>query len=104
MTPHIQPSRFVQDDLDEIWNYIAERNPEAAARVVMEIAAKLQMIGRSPLIGRLRNDLIINLRQFPYGNYNIFYFPLEDGVEIYRILHASRDQVQVFNEPIDEMS
>lgn len=102
MNPNVQSSNFVREDLDEIWNYIAERNPDAADRIVREIAGKLHMLGRHPLIGTQRHDLIVDLRQFPCGNYNIFYFPLEDGVEIYRILHSSRDQVQIFDDAIDE--
>lgn len=102
MKPNVQSSRFIQDDIDEIWEYIAERNQDAADRVVFEIAEKLKMIGRNPLVGTLRSDLIVDLRQFPYGNYNIFYFPIENGVEVYRILHSSRDIVQVFDDAIDD--
>ncbi len=56
----------------------------------------------NPKIGRQRNDLIVNLRQFPFKNYNIYYFQTKNGVEIYRVLHSSRDNVQVFDNVIDE--
>ncbi len=56
----------------------------------------------NPKIGRQRNDLILNLRQFPFKNHNIYYFPIENGVEIYRVLHSSRDNVQVFEDVIDQ--
>ena len=103
MKPKLKSSRFISDDLDEIWNYLAERNPDAADRVIFEIAEKLKMIARNPNVGTSRSDIIIDLRMFPYENYNIFYFPIENGVEIYRILHSSRDQVQIFANAIDDI-
>ena len=55
-------------------------------------------------MGRDRSDLMVDLRQFPFDRYNIFYFQIENGVEIYRVIHSSRNTVQVFNEPIDEFT
>jgi toxin ParE1/3/4 len=36
------------------------------------------------------------LRSHPIGHYLIFYFPLEDGVDIIRVLHGSRDIESLF--------
>ncbi|MGZ8955554.1 MAG: type II toxin-antitoxin system RelE/ParE family toxin [Methylovulum sp.] len=36
-------------------------------------------------------ELKAGLRSQTVGNYLIFYFPLEDGVDIVRVLHGSRD-------------
>lgn len=75
MKPNVQSSRFIQDDIDEIWEYIAERNPDAADRVVFEVAEKLKMIGRNPLVGTLRSDLIVDLRQVSLWKLQYFLFP-----------------------------
>ena len=32
----------------------------------------------------------------PVGNYLIFYFPLENGIDIIRVLHGSRDMERLF--------
>lgn len=31
------------------------------------------------------------MRSFPYKNYLIFYFPIENGIETYRIFHGAQD-------------
>lgn len=103
MSPEVRYSRYVQDDVDEIWEYIEERNSEAANKLIFEIAEKFRMLSRNLQAGTRRDDIIAGLRQFPLGNYNIFYFPIENGVEIYRVLHSSRDTVQVFDNAIDEL-
>lgn len=64
---------------------------------------KFRLLGENPLIGRKNDDLIIGLRLFPFKNYNIFYFQTEFGVEIYRVLHSSRDIIQIFDDVIDEI-
>lgn len=63
---------------------------------------KCVLLSRNPKIGRERNDLMISLRLFPFKNYNIYYFPIEAGVEIYRVIHSSRDNVQIFDQTIDD--
>ena len=37
----------------------------------------------------------------PATGVNIYYFQTEFGIEIYRILHSSRDNVQIFDDSID---
>lgn len=53
-----------RDDLTGIWEYIAQNNPEAANRIIKEIAAKFATLRDHPHIGRERNYLLINLRSF----------------------------------------
>ena len=101
--PNLQFSEFAQGDIKETWQYLSEQGDEAAARPIREIIGKCKLLAYNPKIGRERNDLILNLRQFPLKNYNIFYFPIENGVEIYRVLHRSRDVIQIFDDAIDEI-
>jgi toxin ParE1/3/4 len=49
------------------------------------------MLSRHPLLGRSRTDLHPGLRSFPFGRYVIFYRPLDDGIEVVRVLHGARD-------------
>lgn len=37
-----------RDDLDEIWNYIAADNPDAADRVIKEILEAIRAVPTSP--------------------------------------------------------
>ena len=42
-------------------------------------------------IGRMRDDLQPDLRSFAAGSYLIFYRPIDDGIEVVRVLHGARD-------------
>ncbi len=78
-------------DLDSIWDFIADDNPTAADRVLDRIGEVLDMLIRNPLAGRQRPELASGLRSFPAGNYIVFYLPLDDGIEVVRILSGYLD-------------
>lgn len=80
----------------EIWLYVAESNPPAADRLVAAIEAKCSYLAGSPGLGRPREDLAPGLRSFAVRNYVIFYRPLEDGIELIRVLHGAREIRGVF--------
>lgn len=46
-------SRFVESDLDDIADHIAQDNPRRAITFVQEIRAKLQEIRHNPLLYQL---------------------------------------------------
>ena len=88
---NIDSSRQALLDLDQIWSYIARDVVEQADRFLDRIQAKLEMLSRQPLIGESRDDLGLNVREVPIGNYVIFYRPIPNGVEVIRVLHAARN-------------
>lgn len=100
--PVIKFSTLALSDIKGTWQYLAEQNEDAAAKLIRTITEKCTVLSKNPKVGRERNDLMLGLRLFPFKNYNIFYFPIENGIEIYRVLHSSRDVVQVFDDVIDE--
>ncbi|NOT46266.1 MAG: type II toxin-antitoxin system RelE/ParE family toxin [Acidobacteria bacterium] len=104
MTGKIYFSEYIDTDLEEICAYIAERDGEAAHELILDILDIFRLISENKLIGTLRSDVMTGLRRFPFGNYNIFYFPTESGVEIFRVLHSSRDEVQIFDDAIDTLN
>ncbi len=83
-------------DLDEIWGFIAQDNPQAADRLIEVLVRKFRVLARSPEIGILRSELASSLRSFPVGNYLIFYRPFDQGIEIARVLHGARDLPGLF--------
>ena len=83
-------------DLEEIWLFIAQDNPEAADRFIRVIVSRFPTLASMPHLGRLREDLSARLRSFPVQKYIIFYRPREDGVEIVRVLHGARDFPPLF--------
>ncbi|MBK9154139.1 MAG: type II toxin-antitoxin system RelE/ParE family toxin [Chloracidobacterium sp.] len=91
----IAPSAL--SDLDEIWNYLAEQSETAAEDVIRALTNKFDLLTSNPVIGVARDDLMIDMRMFPHKRYNIFYFLNEEELEIYRVLHASRDIDSIFD-------
>jgi toxin ParE1/3/4 len=47
-------------------------------------------------MGKQRSELAPLLRSFPVKNYLIFYRPIDEGIEIVRILHGSQDIETLF--------
>ncbi len=86
-----------QEDLDEIWLYIARDSPAAATRFIERLCAKCNFIEGSPGIGRQRAELAPDLRSFPTGKYLIFYRIAKRGIEVARILHGHRNIEAEFN-------
>ena|SRR5689334_18787826 len=92
-----------EDDLKEIWSYIAQDNPEAANRVIKEITRKFVTLRDHPHIGRQQDKLLLNLRSLSVKGYIIFYQPCEDRVEILRVMHGARDIESVFRRFFDSL-
>ncbi len=101
--PTLQFTTAARSDIEGTWLYFGEFGEDVAEKLIRQIIEKCEALSMNPKIGRERNDLILDLRQFPFKNYNIFYFPIENGVEIYRVLHSSRDAIQIFDDTIDEI-
>lgn len=85
-------------DLDEIWHYLAESNEEAADKLLRTLGNNFQLLAENKKIGKRQDDFIVEMRMFPFKNYNIYYFPTENGIEIYRIIHGRRDAEEMFED------
>lgn len=79
-----------REDLIAIWSYIALNNPMAADRTLDRLEDKLGLLARNPHLGVARPEIGADMRLFPVGKYLILYRPLEDGVEIVRVIHGAR--------------
>ncbi len=90
-----EPAR---EDLKEIWSYLAEFSQNSADKTLKDLAKKFELLAENPKLGRTHDKFIINLRSFPYNKYLIFYFPIENGVELYRIFHSARNIESVFED------
>jgi toxin ParE1/3/4 len=82
---------LAQDDLGEIWSYVARDSLTAADRLITLFHQKFLLLASQPLMGEERLELGVNLRGFLVGNYVVLYRPAKNGVEIARVIHAARD-------------
>jgi len=87
----ILKSPEAENDLDEIWLYIAQDNPYYADKLLDEIEETSRKLARFPNMGRNRDELHLGLQSFPVGMYLIFYMPISGGINIIRVLHGMRD-------------
>jgi toxin ParE1/3/4 len=78
-------------DLEELWAYIAADKVDAADRIVDAILETSRMHVRFPGMCRRRDDLMPSLRCFIVSLYVVFYRPIEDTIEVLRILQGARD-------------
>lgn len=90
-----------EEDLEAIWAFVAGSNPAAADRLIDQLAANFDRLATNPEAGRVRNELLVNLRCFPVRNYLIFYQRTVEGIEIFRVLHGSRDIPRIFDELVE---
>jgi toxin ParE1/3/4 len=91
---HTRPQ--AEADLEEIWWYIAQDNPDAADVLLDQIEERCAVVAQFPLMGTARHDLLPSLRSLAVGNYVVFYLPLNGGIEVARVLHGRRDLDALF--------
>jgi toxin ParE1/3/4 len=85
-----------KNDLKEIWNYIADYSEERADSSLRILDEKMQTLAQFPLMGKERAEILDGLRSFPVNNYVIFYRPINNGIEVIRVLHGARDIESLF--------
>jgi toxin ParE1/3/4 len=83
-------------DLDEIWLYIANDNPDAADKYIRAIVSRFAKLASMPHLGRARAELSPGLRSFVVGHHVIFYRLFDGGVEVARVLDGVRDLPPLF--------
>ncbi|WP_456378915.1 type II toxin-antitoxin system RelE/ParE family toxin [Thiolapillus sp.] len=82
---------LAEEDLLDIWLYIAQDNPITADAWVEHLGDAAWRLAENPGMGRLRPELLQNIRSFPVGDYILFYQEFENGIELIRVLSACRD-------------
>jgi len=81
-----------ENDLVSIAEYIARDKPEAARRWVARIRETCTMLAMQPEAGEARPEYgIRGCRSFSVGSYVVFFRATANGIEVARIIHGSRD-------------
>lgn len=92
-------SPAAEEDILEIGAFIGQRNFERSLSFLEELENFLDVVAKSPGIGRRRRDLegaphSIVFRRYPYV---VYYEPLQPfGIRVLRVLHGARDHSQFF--------
>lgn len=78
-------------DLEDVFDYISQDNPEAAAKVAKEIEETVALLPEFPFMGRTLNEAgLSGHRALVIGNYLAFYTVSDKEIQIRRILHGAR--------------
>ena len=80
-----------QQDLREIWLYIAEDNERAADRLLNRLLDKFELVAEHPEMGTARPALSPIARILIEGSYVVMYEPTSDGGEIMGVVYGTRD-------------
>jgi toxin ParE1/3/4 len=94
-------SGLAREDLDQIWDYLAEKNEDAAIKVLTDIHKRFQIIVDHPEVGKCRDDLLLGMRSYQAGAYIIFYFHSGERIELFRVLHGARNIPEVFDDLVN---
>lgn len=87
-------------DLEEIADFIASENVDAALRVLTEIRQAMERLTDAPEIGHPREDLTSEpFRFWPVRRYLVIYRASPEAVEVSRILHSARDVESILSGP-----
>ena len=84
-------------DLAAHYAFIGERNLTAAHRFRINAEATLNALARTPGMGmpyQIDNPQLIGLRCFRvkrFKNHLIFYLPVDNGIDVIRVIQAARD-------------
>ena len=83
-------SSAADQDLVEIWRYVARDNSDAADQLLRRCDARIESLRVNPELGERVEPSKVGLRRVVEGNYLIFYQIRDDGLYIVRVLHAAR--------------
>jgi toxin ParE1/3/4 len=87
-----------EEDLIDVWTYVAKDNLGAADRVLDRIDEVCARLAENPRLGPARPDLAERLRYFVAGSYLVIYREAPGGVEIVRVVHGARRLPDLFRE------
>lgn len=100
--PYLLISELARKDIDDIYDYIGERErrPSTAERVVAELVDTCQSYAASfaagSLLGSDRSDLGDSVRVFRHKRWVVVFRPIENGIEVIRVIDGSRDYGKLF--------
>ncbi len=87
--PDISPE--AEQDLIDIWLYIAEDQPLNADHFLEHLQEKAQKLAEFKDLGVDRPELLPDIKSFPVDRYVLYYRPNAHGIELVRVLRGSRD-------------
>lgn len=92
----IQRTPRADQDLEELWFFIAQEDAAAADRWLDTLEDKIALLADNPQMGPARPDIARELRYHPVGNHLLLYRVIQGGIEIVRVVHGARHLQDLF--------
>lgn len=83
-------------DVDDIWLYIAQHDPDAATRLVERLVSSVARLADYPESGPARPEIGAGARSITVGNYIVLYRLGRESVDIVRVVHSARESSGLF--------
>jgi addiction module RelE/StbE family toxin len=87
---HLRWMPAAEQDVRDLWDYIAQRNAAAADRQVSRIHARTEQLERHPQLGRIGRCFGTQELVIGKSPYIVAYRMRRNTIEILRILHEKR--------------
>ncbi len=88
--PQVTRTDRAELDLIDILVFLGRRSPATADRFADEVEQKCQLLSQFPGMGAERDDIPTGVRTFVVGSYVLYYRPVDDGIELLRVLYGGR--------------
>lgn len=108
MPVEIRKTPKAKDDLLDLASYIAQENLDAAFRFLDVAESAFNTLAERPEMGTtcdFRSAEAARIRVWSIKGFQsllIFYRPIEDGIEVVRVLHGARDLGALFSDDTDQ--
>lgn len=97
MTDRFRLTKPAIEDIEEIADYIARQSGlEQSEKFLSKLESKFSQIVTFPLLGRKRDEILLDIRIVQLDNYLILYLPIGDNIEILRVVSGYRDLSKLF--------
>lgn len=83
-------SAKAEEDLIEIWLYIAQDDLGAADKLLDRFEETGWLLAENPELGQARPDIAPDFRYFPVGSYLMLYRKIRKGIELVRVVHGAK--------------
>ncbi len=93
-------SEPAQNDIDEIWDYLAPLNLTAASRLMRKFDELFKRLAGMPKLGEVfcESPTVRTITQKPYV---VAHREIDGGVLILRVIHSARDWQSLIDDPAE---
>ena len=89
MSPHY--TSLAEIDLCQIWLYVSVHSAARADGVIKRLMDTCDLLALNSGLGQACEEYGKRIRRFSKDKYVIYFRPIDDGIEVTRILHGFQD-------------